>query len=347
MDIEFHYYVTYLIAARAGFSPQDAATIATAAQEIDDNHIPIEVSAGTPYAYTSTLSQTMNILHPRHNAKIYPIFHFIPGDPKSPTAKRANGEESVWVTTPNSQLSNAMLDSALNSGDLYRIGASAHSYADTWAHQNFLGIDDPYNDMPYDPSRGLLENAMNLIKPLRIGHAIAQHLPDIPGLIWRDARLADPIVVNSARFLDAAEHLFRKFRTYKLLNNSNIGQEVASLLADLQSDIGSSSPDSKPQDPVRIDRYRKRALTVPYGASPIPDYVEGRWADAAFVEQRTDVAQRLALYMAENVALIGDDLDFGVRMPCTWRDSPTHQQTEWYKFQQAVVSHLANVGNCS
>jgi len=41
MDIEFHYCMTYLIAARAGFRPSDAAILAQSAQEIDDNHIPI------------------------------------------------------------------------------------------------------------------------------------------------------------------------------------------------------------------------------------------------------------------------------------------------------------------
>jgi len=137
MDIEFHYYMTYLIAARAGFSPAQASLIAQSAQEIDDNHIPVSVSGGTPVAYENAISQTMNILHPHHNEKIYPIFHFIPGDPDVPSARRKDGSRSIWVTTPNSPLANEMLETALKSGDLYRIGASSHAYADTWAHQNF------------------------------------------------------------------------------------------------------------------------------------------------------------------------------------------------------------------
>jgi hypothetical protein len=39
MDIEFHYYMTYLIAVRAGFTPADSTIVAQSAQEIDDNHI--------------------------------------------------------------------------------------------------------------------------------------------------------------------------------------------------------------------------------------------------------------------------------------------------------------------
>ncbi len=60
LDIEFHDYMTYLIAARAGFTPAEATVIAQSAQEIDDNHIPIEVSANTPYSYESVPSQTMD-----------------------------------------------------------------------------------------------------------------------------------------------------------------------------------------------------------------------------------------------------------------------------------------------
>lgn len=98
MDIEFHYYMTYLIAARAGFAPAEAAILAQAAQEIDDNHIPISVSKGTPAEYESVISQTMDILRPKHNERIYPIFHFIPGDPAAPSAKRKDGTSSLWVT---------------------------------------------------------------------------------------------------------------------------------------------------------------------------------------------------------------------------------------------------------
>jgi hypothetical protein len=44
--------------------------------------------------------------------------------------------------------------------------------------------------------------------------------------------------------------------------------------------------------------------------------------------------------MAENLGLIGDALDFGIKMPCTWKDPTRLKETDWYKFQEAVVSHL-------
>jgi hypothetical protein len=339
LDIEFHYFMTYLIAARAGFSPADACVVAQSAQEIDDNHIAIRVSAGTPAAYDSAVSQTMDILRPQHSKRVYPIFHFIPGDPALPSARRKDGLASAWVTTPNSPLANEMLDTALRSGDLYRIGASAHAYADTWAHQNFLGKDDAYNEMPPET---LTERVEGVVSLMRIGHALAGHLPDVPGLIWTDGRLVAPEIDNTARFMDAAEHLFRKLARYRnaAIADAELDRSAESLASDLRADIGPSSRTSARRDPARIARYRQRALSAPYGGVPIPDYQEGKWSDAAFVEQRSDLASRIAIYLAENTGIAGDMLDFGARFAFTWRDPARYAETDWYKFQQAVKSHL-------
>ncbi|MBL7097740.1 MAG: hypothetical protein ISS15_08790 [Alphaproteobacteria bacterium] len=339
MDIEFHYYMTYLIAARAGFSPADAAIVAQSAQEIDDNHVVMKVSAGTPYAYTSTLSQTMDILRPHHNKRIYPIFHFIPGDPAAPSARRKDGVTNPWVTTPNSPLANEMLDTALRSGDLYRIGASAHAYADTWAHQNFLGKDDAFNVMP---GGSLTDRVEAYISLMRIGHALAGHLPDIPGLIWTDGRSVDETVDNTRRFLDAAHHLYRRLAVFRdpSISPAELDRIASSLVDDLASDIGPSSTAVVALDGVRIRRYRQRALLPEYGGLPIPEYREAKWADAAFNEQRSDLAEEVATYLARNAGLAGDILDFGTAIPCTWKDPASRTQTDWYRFQEAVKSHL-------
>ena len=337
MDIEFHYYMTYLIAVRAGFVPSEAAIVAKAAQEIDDNHIPIIVSAGTPEAYLSTLSQTMNILHPHHATRIYPVFHFIPGDPDAPSARRRDGVRSPWVTTPNSRLANMMLDTALSSGDLYRIGASAHSYADTWAHQNFLGKDDALNEMP---GGDLVETLADRIGLLRIGHALAGHHPDIPDLVWRDERLINPVVSNSERFLDAAAHIFKKLRKFKTGSNVPDGDtDLNCLVTDLKADIGSPTTNSAPRE-QRIGRYKARALQAPYGGTDMPEYRQGEWSDAAFVEQRADLVTRIESYVAEHAGIAGDILAFGTRMPYSWKDPSRHRETEWYRFQEAVKAHL-------
>ncbi len=341
MDIEFHYYMTYLIAARAGFAPADATVLAQSAQEIDDNHIAIEVGTNTPFAYKNTISQTMNILRPQHDEHVFPIFHFIPGEPDAPSAQRKDGGKSAWVATPNSPLANEMLDTALRSDNLYRIGASAHAYADTWAHQNFLGRDHAFNEMPRDPGESLLEGMLDDIPVLRIGHALAGHKPDIPDLIWTDGRLVNPTIVNADRFMDAAQHMFRKLYAHN--HGAAWGAEqdaiAASLVADLRNDIGTPGTKSAARE-IRVARYTARALTAPYGSAPILDYREGKWSDDAFVEKRAEIATKLAIYLAEHAGLVGDTLSFGIRMQCTWKDAPRYQDTDWFKFQDAVKSHV-------
>jgi hypothetical protein len=94
--------------------------------------------------------------------------------------------------------------------------------------------------MPAESLTGRVEQAIAL---MRIGHALAGHKPDIPGLLWTDPRLMDPDIDNTARFMDAAHHLFRKFALFKnpQLTDQQLQQEAGSLVADLGSDIGPSA----------------------------------------------------------------------------------------------------------
>jgi len=67
MDIEFHYYMTYLIAKKAGFRNEEAKTIATASQFVDDNTCIFEVRKPTntnhttqETCYRNYISQTLD-----------------------------------------------------------------------------------------------------------------------------------------------------------------------------------------------------------------------------------------------------------------------------------------------
>ena len=86
MDKEFHYHITGIIARRAGFSVEEARTIAHASQLVDDNDTLCSIhdeDSGTEYEVY--ISQTMDILKPKRELmRIYPIFHFLPGDPLAP-----------------------------------------------------------------------------------------------------------------------------------------------------------------------------------------------------------------------------------------------------------------------
>ena len=170
MDIEFHYYITYILANKAGFSPADSAVIAYACQQTDDNtyHYCINMEKENPYL--TIVSQTMDITKPQEKRKtIYPVFHFFPGDPASPSARRKDGKTHPFNTTPDSGNARKMFEEGMKSGSLYRIGIAAHVYADTWAHQNYCGSKDDFNAMDRFGG-GLIPN---------IGHADATHDPDL------------------------------------------------------------------------------------------------------------------------------------------------------------------------
>jgi hypothetical protein len=115
---------------------------------------------------------------------------------------------------------------------------------------------------------------------------------------------------------------------------------MVTLVADLRADIGHSITAKVATDPTKIARYVARALTPAYGATLIAPYVEAAWADATFVEQRADLAQQIALWTAKHAGVAGDILDLATRVTCTWKYPEHREQTAWYKFQEAVRSHL-------
>jgi hypothetical protein len=329
MDIEFHYYMTYLIAARAGFVPEHAELIAHAAQSVDDNHIRYRVKSPGG-EYLNYVSQTMDILKPtRQLAKIYPIFHFIPGDPDAPSAARKDGRKDAWVTTPNSPVAQKMLKSALASGNLYRIGVSAHGYVDTWAHQNFLGRRDAYNDLP---------GASWVKTLLNVGHGSAGHQPDQPALVWTDPRLVEARIDNRRRFLEAAEALFIRLTLHvnPARTEEQLAVDCAALGHDLNIDIGPADPHGDPAlKKARIERYLARARTAAYGGASLEPYDEYAWFNAAIVEEVAGLRQKLDAFLG----LADDYIDQITAIPCTWRDPIGYTHTDWHRLVEAVKAH--------
>ncbi|OGT97420.1 MAG: hypothetical protein A2079_01750 [Geobacteraceae bacterium GWC2_48_7] len=71
-------------------------------------------------------------------------------------------------------------------GGLYRLGVMTHAFVDTWAHQNFIGWFNDFNEI-----------GSNIIP--NVGHADAMHHPDWVGHRWNDQRLLNPDVDNISR----------------------------------------------------------------------------------------------------------------------------------------------------
>lgn len=311
MDKEFHYYITYLVAARAGYPPEDAATIAHACQMVDDNTVSRRVEGapdGKPC--TSIFSQSMNawkVMDPARERHLYPIymaFHFIPGEPARESAWRKDGRMHTLETTPNSFFARFLLARALKSKSLYRIGIAAHAYADTWAHQNFTGCGDPFN-------------SLTSAWPLNIGHAEAGHDPDPPGREWTDPRLVGhhEKVNNTDRCLQAARHLFHFLWREQPDGRKEPDERIAMghLLDHLREDIGGRA-DGPAAVQARETRYKARALRPNYRESAIPEYDPNDWFRRAAEESAPGVYR--------------------------WKDPANYQGSDWLKFQNAVKFHF-------
>jgi hypothetical protein len=305
MDTEFHYYITGIIAHAAGFTQKDATLIAWASQFADENDDAIKVQdRDTDQSYENYISQTMNILKPKHKLmRIYPVFHFVPGEPDLPSARRTDGKMHILNTTPNGGLAGEWLDEALKvtaETRLYRIGIATHAYADTWAHQNFVGWYDYFNNIALDP------------KP-DIGHADAEHHPDWVAHRWGDSRLVDDDVDNIKRFLEAAELIYGRYRSHLGPQGISEQRPWEKLRHELFEAMGSDySGCFKCDEDKRIRAYNKLA---PW----LNEFDKDKWKRDA---------------MEGNILELLSDGCWNV-----WREDVEFEKTNWYCFQEAVKEH--------
>lgn len=311
MDKEFHYNITGIIAKRAGFNEEQAITIAHASQLVDDNDsLRIIHNANSDDKYEVYISQTMNILKPKRELmRIYPIFHFLPGDPMALSARRSDGKMHILTTTPGSERAYKIMKAAREDNQrywLHRLGVAAHAFVDTWAHQNFVGW--------YD---GINGEGINLLP--NIGHADFIHHPDWVGHCWNDSRIIKDQVNNNHRFLDAAKYLFREFSLCITGTPNDALWPV--LQKDLQDAMGPVFSGEKLQGmEARLEKYNK--------LFKLPDYDPHIWFNNA----------------VETLINVIDDDSF---MPA-WTIFKDHYQwksgwknSDWYLFQEAVKAHQA------
>ncbi len=202
MNREFHYYAVHFLASRAGYAEDEARTIATSSQYVDDAIVAREIDPGRD-AYRTTVTQNYLFWDRDTSTSVYLPFHFIPGEKARAAAERRDGMANPFVVTADSPNARSLLEDALRSADLFRIGIALHAYADTWAHQHFTGRLEDAN--AFDPA-SLLPAA---------GHLQALRAPDQAVGRWRDDRLRDELaeVDNRERFLAAARMVYRYLRT--------------------------------------------------------------------------------------------------------------------------------------
>lgn len=320
MNKEFHYWITGIIANHAGFSNEEAQVIAQSSQFVDDNDSHIEVydnkNDNIP-SYTSNVSQTMNILLPKKELmKIYPIFHFIPGD-QAVACKRTDGKTHPLNTTPDSSYAQKIMEYSLQNvvskrksedkSGLHRLGIAIHAYADTWAHQNFVGW---FSDF----------NAIAGHFPPNIGHADAVHHPDMVSHRWDDPRLVDSNVNNNLRFLAASQRVYQQLLTYWRLVGEQKEDQWNAVKDNLTRIFDTTySGDKNERVKERESEYKKLA---PF----LAEYDANEWTKAALNVEIESVSE-------------GNFVEKYV-----WKNTKEKAGTDWYKFQESVKDHLICAG---
>jgi len=203
MNQEFHYYTIHYLAGQAGFSADDAYILAYSSQYLDNALVSYTVETDRGQ-YSTLVTHHFGFWNNRQEEEVWIPFHFFPGDDTWEAGRRLDGKTNRYNVTPNSSRVKRYLIETLKSRDLYRIGIALHTYADTWAHQNFSGRNEEWNRL--EPN--------SVIPP--IGHAQALASPDDIDAVWEDPRLLQPdrLVRNRDRFLGAAQKIYAYLCTY-------------------------------------------------------------------------------------------------------------------------------------
>lgn len=227
MDLDFHYGTIYVLSRWADFGSVSANTIATSSQLVDDNFdtTPFSdeeeknnIAKGIRVRYSC--QNVWGNLTGKGNEDIWIPFHFLPG-------LEGEKEEEKLVCKKYSALSKELkkrlYQTALNNSNyVFRLGVGIHVFADTWAHQEFAGINNAVNqvknllfttqgsmaervlDEMLDST--MLSKVLDMVMPL--GHAAAIHCPDMPYLWWKSGERFTGGRKNWDEFMDAAEESY-------------------------------------------------------------------------------------------------------------------------------------------
>lgn len=328
MDKEIHYYGIGFLARAAGFTGQQALTIAYASQYVDNS------TEGEPIRVGDMFFDPVRTAHFGLKAfdwaiqkRIYIPFHFIPARPFDPSANRYS-----FVTERNSHFANMIFREACRktsdeSFRLIRIGIALHTLADSWAHQGFSGREDLINDVESihffrnDSWKQLfLENIYLDILP-QVGHAQAGYYPDTPFLHWKYTRAATNQEVerdNLEEFLHAVETIHRLLVAVKK-------PEPAPVLAwkDIQPQIKTLLSDPEPNIKKRCKRWRDMYQAV-FGDASGYQYDKYAWRDEALKPKK-------------RVDIEWDDFRQSEFERLSFSMTPGFYETPWVKFHQAAL----------
>ena len=147
MQTDMHYYGTYAMARAAGLNAGVCATIATAAEYVDDSdYVWLELNdrfflEAHATAHHPVDSENLKEVDQR---RVWVPFHFLPGN-------EGDTFEERLICRKDSALAQEMVEHHLEAQkanlSLELMGITAHVYADTFSHYGFSGISSDLNQV--------------------------------------------------------------------------------------------------------------------------------------------------------------------------------------------------------
>jgi hypothetical protein len=198
MEMDFHFYAVYALARASGMRPDHAFTVSYSSQHTDDakyeHALAFENGGRFQQILTAHKYLHSKVSHLTTSYRIWIPFHFLPGNLGVDFYER-------MVTRSGSTVAQRLIDDLVTSGSkpylLHRLGIFLHCFADTWSHQNFLGlVRNDYNDVKRldvkGMDRGLFLSLLEKLKRKipeyaapKLGHAQAGTIPDEPFREWK------------------------------------------------------------------------------------------------------------------------------------------------------------------
>jgi len=331
MQKDFHYYVIYAMAIRAGYKKEQCDIIAYSSQYVDDNSkrtyfvednagrfyvsFPEKIENGSKKFFpmaTQTSDVSLEAFHVDVQRHVYAPFHFLPAGAEDSKDIVIDGAKNPYCTVAGCRYSTDLLADAVKKRDYHGIGIALHTYADTWAHDRFSAFEEDWNR-----NRGTI--SFNKLPP-QIGHAQFIYSPDVISNDWVDNRFGKKTVVkNKEKALRCIEGIFTQLKPKKI-SWSDVKDEFSAII-DL------------PDADARIRKIKNDYQ--------IADYHEDEWIQRALIFERNESEKPVS----DPTGTGGGDS--GTQYPkfvaVKFRDD--FESTDWYKFQNAARRQLATVLN--
>lgn len=330
MQEDFHFYAIYALSRSAGFSSNHSYIIAYSSQYTDDAKYKdtLKFQNGGEFSPTLTAHQYLTLdlkevkeaLDEKTCHEIWIPFHFLPGN-------KGRNDHSRMVTQPDSEVAQKLIDhflsSEVNSFFLHRLGILLHVYADSWSHQNFLGLVHNKNDvrdLKIIEGEDLLPHILELVAP-KIGHVQAGKLPDEPFRIWQYKNYRNKIVgpihnqrrarAAALKCFDLLAKILNKFSEFKQnpeLNRKKVDAQLTELFSN-KNDING-----------RIEKWKKAISDGKFGFHPESLDLELYYNDL--------------IWLGKAVKVIKDEKTVEL-----YEKKPNFETSDWKYFNDAAKFH--------